>query len=239
MNYFKKVLFAHLIIMISLLLCSCGTKHFISNNVIYKDDNFSYNQLVNNGVVIGGIASQKIIITNNERSQYSSLLSTILIEQLNEAHIINTSQLMDKIGKESYFSIMKKFVVEQMLMNEDMQVIRESMPDIAYIVLVYVEDENISNESYTDYDEGKYETFYQTTRSLDVEFQIYDLLKEQLVWNSIIYNEAVETQSRTDDSFLGVVVGDAISGGIITIDREDVLEEIYEKFAEDLAKIEN
>jgi hypothetical protein len=200
MNYLKKVLFAHSIIIISLLLCSCGTKHYISNNVIYKDDNFTYNQL------------------------------------------INTSQLMDKIGKESYFSIMKKFEVEQILTSEDMQVIRESMPDISYIVMAYIEDENISNESYTEStanDEGKYETVYQTTKSLAVEFQIYDLLKEQLVWNNIIYNEAVETQSRTEDSFLGVVVGDVISSALVTIDREEVLEEIYEKFAEDLAEIKN
>ena len=242
MNYLKKILFAHLIIIISLLLYSCGTKHFIRADVIYKDDNFSYNHLIKNAVVVGGIASQKIIITNNERSQYSSLLSTILIEQLSDVHIIDTSQLMNEIGKENYFSIMKNFVVEQMLTNEDMQIIRESMPEIAYIILAYIENESTSNESYTENtadDHGKYKTVYKTTRSLAVEFQIYDVLEEKLVWSNIIYNETVKTNSRTDDNFLGVVVGDVISGAFVTIDREDMLEEIYEKFAEDLVKIQN
>jgi len=241
MSYFKKILFAHSIILISLFFYSCGTKHSIRDNVIYRDANFTYNHLMNNGIVIGGIASYKIILTNNERSQYSSLLSTVLIEQLKDVHIINTLQLMNKIGKENYFSIMKDFVVEQMLMNEDMQIIRESMTEIAYIILAYIEDENISNESYTENtadDHGKYKTVYKTTRSLAVEFQIYDVLEEKLVWSNIIYNETVKTNSRTDDNFLGIVVGDVISGAVVTIDREEVLEEIYEKFAEDLAKIQ-
>ena len=107
MNYFNKILFAHSFIIISLLLCSCGTKHSISDNVIYKDDNFSYNQLMNSGVVIGGIASQEIKFTNNERLQYNSHLSTIMIKELKDVHIINTLQLMDKIGKDNYYSIIK------------------------------------------------------------------------------------------------------------------------------------
>lgn len=239
MNYLKKIFSAQSIIIISLLLYSCGTKHSIRNDVIYKDDNFSYNNLMNNGVVIGGIASQEINFTNNERIRYNSHLSTNLIEQLKDVHIINTSQLMDKIGKENYFSIMKEFDVEQKLMNQDMQVIRESMPEIGYIILAYIENENISDKSYTENRDGKYKTVHKTTYSLAAEFQIYDVLKKQLVWKNIIYNEAVKTKSRTEDSFFEVVMGDVISGTFVTIEREEVLEEIYEKFAEDLAKIQN
>ena len=41
------------------------------------------------------------------------------------------------------------------------------------------------------------------------------------------------------DGFFDSLVGDAIDVGFVTIDREDVLEEIYEQFADDLGKIEN
>ncbi len=242
MNYFKKILFALSIIIISLLLCSCGTKHSISDNIIYKDDNFSYNHLMSNGVIIGGIASQEIDFTNNERLQYNSHLSTIMIKELKDVHIINTLQLKGKIGKDNYYSIIKEYDTEQMLSNEDMRVINESIPEIEYIIFAYIENEYISNESYTEStadDKGKYKTVYKTTYSLALEFQIYDLYQEQMVWNNIMYNEAVKTQDRTEDSFLGVVTGDVMSGAFVEIDREDVLEEIYEKFAEDLAEIQN
>ena len=242
MNYLNKILFAHSIIIISLLVCSCGTKHSISDNIIYMDDNFSYYHLMNGGVVIGGIASQEINFTNDERSQYNSHLTTIMIKELKDVRIINTLQLMGKIGTEYYFSIMKEYDAEQMLSNEDMHVIKESIPEIEYIIFVYIENENISNDSYTERTadvEGKYKTVFKTTYSLAAEFQIYDLSREQLVWNNIMYNEAVKTQDRTEDSFLGIVVGDVFSSAFVTIEREEVLEEIYEKFAEDLAKIKN
>ncbi len=242
MNYLKKVLFAHSIIIISLLLCSCGTKHSISDNIIYKDDNFSYNHLMSNGVIIGGIASKEIKFTNNERTRYNSHLSNIIIKELKDVHIINTLQLKGKIGKHNYYSIIKEYDIEQMLSNEDMRVINESIPEIEYIIFAYIENEYIGNESYTEStadDKGKYKTVYKTTYSLALEFQIYDLFREQLVWNNIMYNEAVKTEDRTEDSTIGVIVGDIMSGVFVTIDREDVLEEIYEELAEVLAETNN
>ncbi|MDH3269275.1 MAG: hypothetical protein OEM46_10520 [Ignavibacteria bacterium] len=242
MNYLKKILYAHSILIISSLLYSCGTKHSISDNIIYKDDNFSYNHLMNNGLIIGGITSQEINFTNSERSQFNYHLSTIMIKELKDVHIINTSQLVGKIGKDNYFSIIKEYDAEQMLSNEDMRVIRESIPEIEYIIFVYIESENIRNDSYTEStadSEGKYKTVFKTTYSLAAEFQIYDLSREQMVWNNVVYNEALKTQDRTEDNLLGVVVGDVMSDAFVSIDREDVLEEIYEKFAEDLAEINN
>jgi hypothetical protein len=242
MNYFKKILFAHSIIIISLLLCSCGTKHSISDNVIYKDDDFSYNQLKNGGVVIGGIASQRINFTREERIEYNSHLSTIMIKELKDVRIINTSQLVGKIGGKNYVGIMEDFDGEKMLTNEDIRVIKESISEIEYIIFAYIDSENTRNESYTEQtadDKGKYKTVYKTTYSLAAEFQIYDLSREQMVWNNIMYNEAVKTQDRTEDSFFGVVTGDVISSAFVEIDREDVLEEIYEELAEVLAEIQN
>ena len=128
-----------------------------------------------------------------------------------------------------------------MLSNEDMRVINESIPEIEYIIFAYIENEYIGNESYTEStadDKGKYKTVYKTTYSLAAKFQIYDLFREQLVWNNIMYNEAVKTQNREEDSFFGVVTGDVMSSAFVEIDREDVLEEIYEKFADDLAEIQ-
>ena len=54
-----------------------------------------------------------------------------------------------------------------------------------------------------------------------------------------MYNEAMKAQDRTEDNSLGVVMGDLMSDAFVSIDREDVLKEIYEKFAEGLAEIQN
>ena len=240
MNYFEKILSAHSILIISLLLYSCGTTHSISDNVIYKDDNFGYNQLMNGGVVIGGIAAKEVYFTNDERIEYNSHLTDIAIKEFKDVRVINTLQLMGKIGTDHYFSIMKEYDAKQMLSNEDMRIIKESIPEIEYIIFVNIRNENTSSDSYTERtadSEGKYKTVYKTTYSLAAEFKIYDLSREQMVWNNIMYNEAVKTQDRTEDSSTDVVIGDLMSGVFVNIDREDVLEEIYEELAEVLAEI--
>ncbi|MFC2093984.1 hypothetical protein ACFLSH_00005, partial [Bacteroidota bacterium] len=222
--------------------CSCFTKHSISDNVLYKDDSFNYNQLMNSGVVIGGVTSKQINFTREERIEYNSHLSTIMMEELNDVRVINTLQLMGKIGTDNYYSIIKEFDTQQMLRKEDMRVIKDSIPQIEYIIFVYIESENTSNDSYTDWtkdSEGNYKTTFKTTYSLAAEFQIYDLSRELMIWNNIMYNEAVKTQDRTEDSSIGVVVGDIMSGVFVDIDREDVLEEMYEELAEGLAEIQN
>ena len=242
MNHLRKIIFAHLIIVISLLLCSCGTQHSIRDDVIYQDDNFGYDRLISNGIVIGGVASKEIKFTNDERIKYGSLLSNILIEQLKAVQIINTLQLIGKIGKENYFRIMGEFDADKILLNDDIRAIEESIPEIEYIILSYIKNENIRNKSYTETtadDKGEYKTVFETTYSIAVEFQIYDVFKEKIVWNNIMYNEAVKIQSRTEDSLLGVVVGDVMSEAFVNIDRKDVLEEIYQKFAEGLVETNN
>ena len=242
MNYFIKILSAHSIILISLFFYSCGTTHSIRDDIIYKDDNFNYNQLMNSGVVIGGIASHQINFSNDERIQYSTYFTTSMFKELKDVHIISTSQFMNNIGKVNYFSIMEEFDFEREISNEDMVAIKESIPEKEYIIFAYIDSENTKNESYTEQttdEKGKYKTVYKTTYSLAAEFQIYDLSREKMVWNNMIFNEAVKTQNREEDSFFGVVTGDVMSSAFVSIDREDVLEEIYEKFGEDLLSIKN
>ena len=138
--------------------------------------------------------------------------------------------------------MIKEFNIQRYISNEYIRVIKEAIPEKEYIIFAYIVSENNKNESYTEKtadEEGKYKTVYKTTYSLAAEFQIYDLSREQMVWNNMIFNEAVKTQNREEDSFFGVVTGDVISSAYVTIDREDVLEEIYEKFAEDLIKLEH
>jgi len=242
MKNLQKVLFTPTIVIMSLYVYSCGTTHSIRDDIIYKDDNFNYNQLMNSGVVIGGIASHEINFTNDERIQYNSQFTTSMLKELKDVHIISNSQFINKIGKENYFSIMEEFDFEREISKEDMVVIKESIPEKEYIIFAYIDSENTIDESYTEQTtdkEGKYKTIYKTTYTLAVEFQIYDLFREQMVWNNMLFNEAVKTQNREEDSLFGVVTGDVMSSAIFEIDREDVLAKIYEIFAQDLSEVNN
>ena len=84
MKHLTKTLITHLIILTSFLLCSCGASHSIRENVILKDDSFSYNHLINKDVVNSGVFSQLKDISYDDKIEASFLLSNILYEKLKD-----------------------------------------------------------------------------------------------------------------------------------------------------------
>jgi len=243
-----KIVLTGLIIIISFILCSCGASHNIAEEVIYKDKEFTYDNLKTNDVVIAGVTSEKITFADFERNQYSSLLYTVLMENLKDVHsinLINTNQMMQKVGKENYHTIMLEFDVEQELLDDAMQFIKESIPEADYIIIANIENENIvdrSHERRTNYKDKDDEvtTYYKKSYYLTVEFQAYDLINEKLISNISMYNKAVRSESRTTEtgcfeSCLTSVFQTIAFGDPAEIDREEVLAEIFKKYAGRLA----
>ena len=250
MNYLKKFTVICSLIIISIVLCSCGASHHLRDNVVYIDDDFTYNHLRNNGIIIGGVASQLINLSVEKRIEYSSLLSNKMLESLKDVHAIqlmNTLQFVHEIGKENYFEIMDYYDQEKTIEKETIQFIRDSTPNVNYILFAYIENENIIDKSFDQYvkdQEGKdeIETEYQKTYLLTIEFYVYDMLKEKMVMNNVIYNQAEQTETRTTstgcfESCVENIMYTIFFGEAAEIDREEVLAKIYEKFAKDLVTI--
>jgi len=238
------------LIVVSIILCSCGASHKLTDDMIYKDAGFSYSHLKNSGMVICGISSQLIQLAPAERIKYGSLLSNVFVEKLKGAqniHVINMPEFMTRIGKEKYFEIMHSFDLEKTVQPETVRFIRDTMPGANYILFAYIENENIIDRSvdqYIENEEGKeeLETQYEKTYLLTVEFQLFDVLQEKLVLNNVLYNQAKRSESRTTgtgcvESCTSNIFQNILFGEPAEIDREEVLAKISEKFAKDLVKI--
>ncbi|MEN8192294.1 MAG: hypothetical protein ABFS12_05725 [Bacteroidota bacterium] len=245
----KKIILVSLIIGSFVLFHSCGASHNIVEEVVYKDNRFTFEQLMKKEVVIGGIASQQLHIPDHERIQYGTLLSTIIIEELKDVHninIITTSQFIQRLGNENYINIMKEVDAEQVLMDEALDFITEEMPDFDYIITANIENENVIESSDSElvmdeYGEEEYETDYQRAYYLTVEFQVYDLKMKTMVWDIRLYNAAYRTETRTTEtgcveSCISGTINDILFGSPAEIDREEVLAEIFIKFTEKLAE---
>jgi hypothetical protein len=236
------------LITLILLLFSCGASHSLRDESLYKDDSFAYDHLKNNTMIIGGIASQMIKFTNEDRIRYSSIVSNILVEELEEVHKINmisTRQLISKIKKDDYFAMMEDFDLEHVFVVEDIRFIRDAVPNAKYILLAYIENENIIDRSYDEYveveGEEQIETDYEKTYLLTIDFQLYDLLEEKMVWKNVIYNQAERTETRTTEtgcfeSCMDNMFQTMLFGSPAEIDRDEVIAETVERLAKNLAK---
>ena len=245
MAYFKTILCLFLFI----LIIGCGASHHIRADRLYNDPDWTYGDIKSNGMAIPGISSQKINLTDDERLKYSMEISNILLEELKDAHkirMINTLQCIDNLGRDQYSRIMKAYDVEKAITAETFTLLRDAMPGIKYMLIAYIENENVIDNSYEISGEDKKkddetETEYKKTYLLSIDFRIYDLLQEKLVWNSVIFNQAENTESRTTrsgcfESFIDSIFQDILFGEPAEIDREEVLVKITDRLAEELEK---
>lgn len=225
---------------------SCVTQFQLTDKILHKHDDFTYNQLKNNTMIIGGISSQVIDLSLEDRARYSSIISNILLEELADVHtihIISTPQLLGKIGKESYLDMMVLLDEEPILYQDDISLIKNWVPDTRYILFANIENENVINRSSKEYiDDGKnIETDYERTYLLTIDFQLYDLIIEDLVWNNVIYNQAERTETRSTgsgcfESCATSLLQSILLGTPAEISREEVLEKTTKKFVENLVK---
>ncbi|MBN1999318.1 hypothetical protein JW935_17295 [candidate division KSB1 bacterium] len=236
-----------IIFLISLFLFSCGASHHLRKKELYRDKNFNYESLKNDGLIIGGISSQKVDLTPEQRLQYGDLMAEVFRKQLKDGKtmtIMNTSLLAEKIGHDKYIAIMGKYDDEKMFWKETMDLVRESMHGAKYCLLGYIENESIIDKSFEQYienSEGEEElsTTFKKTYLFAIEFRIYDLEQEEIVRGDIIYNEAKQSETRTTDS--GCVEGCMdeliqliILGEPASISRKEVLKKTVKEFANDL-----
>jgi hypothetical protein len=248
MNYFKKIMSIQIFVLTFMLLFSCGAKHHLIDNVVYKDDNFTYNHLKDNGIIVGGLSSPVVELSRKERIEYGSIISNILVDKMKDVHtinIINTIQLVDKLGKEKYFEIMENFDEVRMIKRENIQLIRDSIPYIKFMLLTSIENENIIDKSYQKYieveEEKTIETEYVKTYLLTINFQIYDIFQEKMVWHNVIYNQAENSETRSTrtgcfESCMDDIIQTILFGSPAEIDRKEVLAKTVEKFVKDLGK---
>jgi hypothetical protein len=94
----KRICSTIFLIIVSILLFSCGASHRLKDESIYQANDFSFTQLWNQDLIIGGVSSWEIDITPENRIKYSSILSNIILEDLKDVHkidLINTMQFVE------------------------------------------------------------------------------------------------------------------------------------------------
>jgi len=249
MNSCKRIRIISCFILMFGVFLSCGASHKLVDDIIHKDENFNYQNLKNNGLIVGGLSSNVIELSRKNRLEYSSTFSQILIEKLKDASLIrmtNPTQLIDHIGQTSYFNMMEDLDTEEALSSLWADSLRAILPDAQFILFAYIINENIVDEYHDRYVESaegqELETEYKKTYYITVDFLLYDLFRKELVWKNSIFNKAHRTESRTSESgcvesCLNNIFQTILFGEPAEISREEVFAKIVEKFAEDIAKI--
>jgi hypothetical protein len=232
-----------------MVFLTCGARHKLVDDLVFKDEGFTYENLKKNGLIVGGMSTDVIEVSRKDRLEYSSTFSKVLMETLTDVSMIkitNPMQLIDNMGQVQYFTMLEDFDNQKALSREWADSLSTILPDVRYILFAYIVNENIVDESYDyvevseereDYNQREYKKTYYIT----VDFLLYDLLRKELVWENSIFNQAQRTESRSTqtgcfESCVSDIVQQILFGEPAEISREEVFVKIVEKFAEDIAK---
>jgi hypothetical protein len=232
-----------------MVFLACGAKHKLVDNLVFKDEGFAYDNLKKYGLIVGGMSSDVVEVSREDRLEYSTTFSNVLIEKLKDVSMIkitNPRQLMDNLGQDQYFTMLEDLDDHKALSREWADTLSMILPNTRYILFAYIVNENIVDES-RDYveesEEGEDYTQreYKKTYFITVDFLLYDLLRKELVWENSIFNQAQRTESRSTqtgcmESCVNDIIQQILFGEAAEISREEVFIKIVEKFAEDISK---
>ncbi len=231
-----------------LVISSCGPSHGLRDEHIEQDVRFGFDKLRGSSLLVAGVASEQPLFAAEERVRTGGMLSNMLIEKLGGAHgirIVGSGQLVGSMGLDAYGGLMTRVDREGGLMHEDLPVLRDAVGEFDYILLAYITNENVidfeDERTVPTKDGSERETEYEKRFYLTIDFQIYEVKHEKMVWSNVIYNEAVNTETRSTpsgcvESCFSSLLQTILFGTPAEISREEVLDEMVERFAENLQR---
>jgi hypothetical protein len=233
----------------ALLLAACGPSHEIRDEALTKDPRFGFERLRGKGFLVAGVSAQTETLTAEERATTSGTVSNMLIEYLGGApdiRIVPSGKLVSTLGLYEYHMLMMDADAEGVLLPETMARITKAEPDVEFILLAHIVNENIVDYQQEHVVPGESgdtrETDYEKQYFLTIDFQIYDARLGKMLLNNTIYNRLTRKETRTTrtgcmemcfDTFVDML----FFGEPAEIGRLEVLEGIVERFAVNLQRV--
>ncbi len=223
---------------------------------------FTYESVMQNRFVIGGIISTVKPLDDMARIRFSDLIGRRFAEEQPRMAIVRTGFLIKALGHEAYEQMLGEYRKTGIIDPLDVAQIRRDFPDIRYMMLARIEKNDVSQnhdqtetdvaDSADDAKEGEFEQVrvdvsLTTRREMGATLVIYDLKQDVLAWSG--YVSASETNSNDSsrtfnkdkrwkeelvDVFVDALIGLNSGEYPVAPSQDEVLADIFEGFAENM-----
>ena len=234
-----------------LLFSACATKVI----GLQADPSFTYNEVVEKRMAIGGVVHTLSTLNNQERLLYSEIIRSRFAEQRPGYFILSTGVIVDKLGKERYSLMVKEYRTLGMVSERWISTIAEFTDGFGYVVFARIlEDAAKSDRTRADnYDDEKklllgYTITAERRRTMTVALEIFSLETKAAVWGGSVTKSASNSRDyKIDTRDTASTVIDVL-GGIMRPEEErypypsmptrtQVLRSIFSGFGENLPEL--
>ncbi|MBY0369463.1 hypothetical protein K2X33_02180 [bacterium] len=160
-------------------LTACSTKI----HGLRQSPSFSYVNLVNGKLVIGGVAESAGPLDEGTRSGYSALLRDALQENGKEYPVSSVEVVMEKLGLQ-YDRIVNELQQVGSLSDESLRTLRRALPDTRYVAFARIENNEVTTDRSETQDSEK--IVATANRNVTASLNIYDLELAEIAWSGTV-----------------------------------------------------
>jgi hypothetical protein len=195
----------YVILLITLLLCSCTIR--MSN--LYVDDSFSFSNLKEGKLIVGGIYSKNGNWNSKQLAEYSNVVRNTLSRKRHELTIVGAEKIIENLGESEFNSIAQMFSDGKRLEKNSLIKLGLASNGFKYILFAIILRDDIQHKQSKETEEKNgnksHYNVYETNRKTLFYSEIYDLTLVMLVWSGEIEKKYTTTNRTPHDHSKGIL----------------------------------
>lgn len=229
---------------------------------LQQHPSFTYQSTLQTQFVVAGVVSSVAQLDDITRIRLGDLLARTFQQRQAHIRIIRTGFVFKALGEQAFTKLLDDYQLTAVIKQDEVLDLRNAFPNARYVMLARIEKNQINHEhdetetdvadSEKDRQAGEYEQIrvdvsLQTSRSMGASLLIYDLKDHVTVWSGYVeksdYNSNDSSHTFTKDKRWQEELLETFVDSLIGLDngsypeaptRQDVLESIFEGFAENM-----
>jgi len=204
---------------LSLLLCACITPV----DGLHKEQSFHYANVIEGGMLIGGVTATSKRLSPQVRRYYAELLRQSFQQKRPNYRLQGAGALENNLGYDTYHRLLDDYRNSRDVSVMMLKTLMQGMsPSMRYVVFARVERDDVTKQRFT-HEEAVYQSngddsssdhsdvttlaytnrieTWQTKRTLAVALQVYDVEQLLLVWRGSVNKTGIRTNEYTDQIY--------------------------------------
>ena len=174
---------------------------------LQSDPSFTYKEVVEKRMAVGGVIHTFSVLNNHERLLYSDIIRSRFSEQRPGYFVYSIGVIVERLGKESYSAMIEEYRTLGTVSDKWLSTIAEFTDGFGYVIFArIIEDSTKSERTRSDnYDDEKkrllgYTITAERKRTMTVAVDIYSLKTKTEVWGGTVTKSASESKSYKHDT---------------------------------------
>ncbi|MCZ6558242.1 MAG: hypothetical protein O7A69_10775 [SAR324 cluster bacterium] len=184
------------------LASSCAT----SVTGVRKSKDFTYNDIINGGMAIGGVFSIFEELSAKHKNRNATNLQLSIQEEREDYPLTPMPEVRNTLGREKYETLMEEYATDGIFGKPALAELKSALKE-RFLVVVRIENDDIGDTQYRrEFPRKDARGRIISTggikatifREIKVTAHVYDLQKGKSVWNGLVSSRGVESKLYPD-----------------------------------------